>query len=292
VTSKPAKALKAAKPESSSPDIFRYTNYRDYLRDYYAYEKAKGRGFSYRVFSRRAGLGSPNHMQRVINGTRGLSDDLCNRFALACRLTGDAHKYFLLLVSFNQAKDVNTKRRCHESMLGIRRYRQAHELAREQAAYFSQWYLTTIRELVLRPDFKEKPAWIAKTLRPEISQAEAAKAIELLLSLGLLSRDESGRLCQTEPLVSTGDEVTSFFIGEYHRCMMTRAADAIDVVPRGERDISSLTLGLSKGTLVKLKKRVQEFRKELMELASSETSVHQVVQFNLQLFPLSDCHEG
>ena len=50
------------------PDVFDYLDYRAYLRDYYAYAKSARRGFSHRTFSRRAGLGSPNHLKRVMEG--------------------------------------------------------------------------------------------------------------------------------------------------------------------------------------------------------------------------------
>jgi hypothetical protein len=39
--------------------------------------------------------------------------------------------------------------------------------------------------------------------------------------------------------------------------------------------------------LARLKQRIQSFRRELLELAESETERCQVVQLNLQLFPLS-----
>ena len=40
--------------------------------------------------------------------------------------------------------------------------------------------------------------------------------------------------------------------------------------------------------LARLKQRIQEFRRELIELAEREPAHSQVVQLNLQLFPLSE----
>ena len=41
-------------------DVYGYLDYRRLLGDYYADRKEHGRGFSYRAFSQRAGLKSPN----------------------------------------------------------------------------------------------------------------------------------------------------------------------------------------------------------------------------------------
>jgi uncharacterized protein (TIGR02147 family) len=44
---------------------------------------------------------------------------------------------------------------------------------------------------------------------------------------------------------------------------------------------------VSPGGLQRMKKRIQRFRRKLMEMALTETEGEQVVQLNLQLFPLS-----
>jgi len=58
-------------------------------------------------------------------------------------------------------------------------------------------------------------------------------------------------------------------------------------VPAQDRDISSLTLCLSRGGLRAFKERIQRVRRELLELSALETDPEQVVQINFQLFPLS-----
>jgi uncharacterized protein (TIGR02147 family) len=76
--------------------------------------------------------------------------------------------------------------------------------------------------------------------------------------------------------------------------MMIRAAESIDSVPASERDISSLTFCFSKNGMSELKKRIGSFRQEIIELAEAQSVPHQVLQLNLQLFPLSitDDSEG
>jgi uncharacterized protein (TIGR02147 family) len=77
-------------------DVFRYLDYRAFLADFY--KAKKRRGFSYRAFSRTAGLGAPNYLKLVIGGERNLTKAMATRFAGACRLQGDAAAYFERLV--------------------------------------------------------------------------------------------------------------------------------------------------------------------------------------------------
>jgi uncharacterized protein (TIGR02147 family) len=273
--------------EPSAIEVFEYLDYRAFLADFYAERKRQARGFSFRAFSRRAGLKSPNYLKLVIDGARNLSPPMAERFAQACGLEGDAARFFVDLVAFNQAATSVEREKQYAKLTGFRRYRQAHKLDVAHAAYYSAWYMPAIRELCAAADFRPDPDWIARQLVPPITRAEANRALETLLELGLVVRRADGSIAQTEALLSTGAETRGLHIASYHRGMMERAMAAIDLVTAAERDISSLTLCLSTGGLRLLKERVQRFRRELLELSAREQDPEQVVQLNFQLFPLT-----
>jgi len=268
-------------------DVFAYLDYRAYLRDYYNARKAAGRGFSYRSFSRRAGLKSPNYLKLVVDGERNLSADMAERFAQACGLKDDEVRYFVDLVAFGQAATLSERNQHYARLTGFQRYRNAHKLDLAHAAYYSAWYMPAIRELAARADFRGDPSWIAVQLLPPIAPSEAARALETLLELGLLVKEEDGSIRQADALLSTGPETRGLHIASYHRAMMQRAMESIDLVAAHQRDISSLTLCLGEAGLRAFKERVQRFRKELLELSALEPKPEQVVQINFQLFPLS-----
>ncbi|HEX2730604.1 MAG TPA: TIGR02147 family protein [Polyangiaceae bacterium] len=266
-------------------DVFRYHDYRAFLSDYYAAKK--GRGFSYRAFSQAAGLGAPNYLKLVITGKRNLSPETAQLFARTCGLTGEAAQYFCELVAFNQSGNAEERTAHYQRLGAFRRYRRAHKLELAEAAYHSTWYLPAIRELVLSRHFVEDPEWIAGMLRPAIKALDAERALATLLQLGLLQRDSEGRLVQRAHVVSTGPETSGMHIRNYHKEMIERASACIEQIPAAERDVSSLTMCLGPKALARLKQRLQEFRRELIELCESEVEPSQVLQLNLQLFPLT-----
>jgi len=267
-------------------DVFAYLDYRAFLRAYY--DEAKSRGsFSYRAFAQRAKLRSPNYLKLVIDGERNLSAAMAERFAQVCGLSEEGTEYFRELVAFAHARTSREQNERYAKIRGHSRYRSAHRLDVAQDAYHSRWYLPAIRELVLHAKFREEPEWIAAQLMPSIKPAEAELALATLIDLGMLERDEHGRLRQGCKLVSTGAETRSLHLANFHRAMMAHAAQALDTVRAEERDISSLTLCMSRAGLAQLKLKIQRFRAELLALSELEENPEQVVQVNFQLFPLS-----
>jgi len=267
-------------------DVFRYTDYREFLRAYYALRKTRKPGISLRAFSRRAGLKSPNYLKLVIDGDRNLTSGLALRFAEAAGLHGEGIEYFCALVAFNQSKSAKERELQFTRLREFRRYRQTHKLDVAQEAYHAHWYIPAIRELCARADFVDDPKWIAKTLLPSITPTQARRAIATLCALGLLVRDERGRLRQADPLIETQDVPLGHQVVRYHREMMRLASESLERVPREEREIASLTLCISQRAMRELKTELERIEQQLLQRFPSEDA-ERVVQVNFQMFPLS-----
>lgn len=268
-------------------DIFRYRDYRSFLREYYERNKERKGGYSLRAFSRGTGLRSPNYLKLVMDGDRNLTPSMALRFAEGCGLSGEAAEYFCELVAFNQARLARERELHFERLTRFSRFRRVHKLDVAQSAYHAEWYIPAIRELLARDDFREDPAWIARALLPEISPAQAKRALAILLELGLAIRDESGRLRQAQELVETPTGPLPHHVAGFHRAMLKLAAESLDRVPRDEREIASVTLYLSAAQLQQLKAELQAFRNHLLQKYQAQSGNGRVAQLNLQLFPLS-----
>lgn len=267
--------------------IFEYDNYRAYLGDLYRLYKETKPHFSYRYFSQKAGFRSPNFLKLVIEGKRNLSPESIEKFANALKLGKKEVDFFRVLVHLNQARTVGEKKIYAEQLMQFRPFRYIHPLRQDQYRYYADWYNIAIRELTTLPEFSEDPAWISRRLVPPISPQQAQKALDLLLQLGLLKRDDSGRLVQADAFISTGDEVTSTSVANYHRTMIRMGAEALDRFTGPDRDISSVTMTLSEKNFREIKALIQRFRKELLAIADQDQSPEGVYQVNFQLFPLA-----
>ena len=76
-------------------------------------------------------------------------------------------------VGFNQAKTSVERAQYYDKLTGFQRYRQAHKLELAHAAYYSEWFMPAIRELVAAGSFREDPEWIADQLIPPITPVQA-----------------------------------------------------------------------------------------------------------------------
>jgi len=273
-------------------DVFAYRDYRAFLVAFIEHKQARGAGHSNTEFTKRVGLRSANYLQLVIAGKRNLGTDLAVRFGEACGLRGEPLQYFCALVAFNQAKTARERELHYDKLRSFGRFRASHRLDAAHSAYHSHWYIPAIHELVARKDFREEPSWIASTLLPPIAAREATRALKVLERLGLLVRDASGRLTQAEAVVETPEGPLGHHVAQFHRAMMVRAAEALDLVPREEREIAGLTLCLSEARLRELKAELEGFRTHLLERYMRDEHPERVVQVNFQMFPLSKAADG
>ncbi len=269
------------------PNLYRYRDYRRYLADYYAAQKARRPGFSYRYFSRLSGAKAPNYLQLVVQGKRNLSEAMAVGFAKACKLTDRDTQFFLALVEYGQATEHEARKRAIGKLARFRKRGNIFRLDDSKSQYFAHWYIAAVRELAACDDFQEDPDWIAQTLRPTITRGEAIKAIEVLLDLSLLRRAANRKLRQTNTCITTGAETEAFDVAEYHRQSLHLAEQAMDVFAPQHRDLSCIVLGLQSEDMPKLKQRVSEFRAALIDEFGNAKRVSRVVQVSLQTFPLS-----
>jgi uncharacterized protein (TIGR02147 family) len=284
-------AAKTPKRERSGPsvNVFEFLDYRAFLRAFYAAEKLRKPAFSHRFFSRQAGLKSPNFLKLVMDGERNLGNETVPKFIQAIGLTGEAATFFKDLVMFNQADTVAEKNRAFEAISASRRFRSAKRIEGDLFRYLSHWYYPAIRELAARRDFNESPKWIASHLRPKIKEADAQSALNLLLSLGLLVRDEhTGKIVRGEPTLTTDHQtVRSLAVTNFHRQMLERASDSIESVKAIHRDLAALTVCVSPETAAVVKERIHRFREEITQICDADTAGSVVYQLNVQWFPLS-----
>lgn len=272
-------------------DVFRFRDFRAFLRAYCDRAKAERQGFSYSALAARVGLRSPNYPRLVIDGERNLTPELAHRFGEACGLSGEALEFFCVLAAFNQAKSARERAAQYEKLQGFRRFRDAHRLDAAQSAYHSEWYIPAIFELCAHEQFDEDPHWIATTLLPPISPKQAKQALATLEELGLFRRNESGKLEQAEAVVETPEGPLGHQVVQFHRVMMQRASEAIERVPREEREIASLTLCISEERLGQLKAELEGIQNRLAESYQGDPKPQRVVQVNIQMFPLSQKKE-
>jgi uncharacterized protein (TIGR02147 family) len=273
------------------PAVFDYMNYRDFLRDYYLWRKKASPSFSYMVFARKVGFGSKSFLPHVMEGKRDLTQDSIFQISQGLGLDPKSMSYFEDLVAFNQSKDPKQRTHFFTRLASHKKATKARFILRTELKFFSDWYHSTIRELVTFYDFNGDFAILAKAVRPRITANQAAESVALLLELGLI-RKEGNLYAQSDRRITTGDEVRSMTVQKFHSQNLRVAEMALEKVEPQDRDVSCMIVGLSKAGFDTVKRKIQVFRKELTDVVSQDGKSDKVYHINFQFFPTSGAAEG
>ena len=266
--------------------IFEYTSYQQYLRDFFKESKKKNPGFSHRFLAAKLGIAMPNLILLITQGKRKMSAPLSSRFARFLRFNKRETLYFESMAGFLNAKTHEQKNTYFQQMLRLRRNLKMKKIEERQYEYYSNWYNLVVRELVTYPQFKGNFKWLAKKIIPPITPEQAKASVRLLWRLGLIKR-AGRRYKQQDAIVSTGPEVNSLAVVNFHRAMACLAAGSYDRIPKNEHNITSCTVNLSKEAFDHLIGQIADFRKRVMAMAGEAKPASRVYQMNFQLFPVS-----
>jgi uncharacterized protein (TIGR02147 family) len=270
-----------------APVVYEYTNYRLFLKDFHAGKKAANAGYSYQSFALKAGFKSKASLANITSGRQSLSMSKIFEVARAMSLGKKETEYFDSLVHFNEAKTIQEREYHFERMRNLAQRSPAARLMDSQYDYYSKWYHCAIRELVTIVDFNNNFALLGTMVEPPITPAQAKKSVALLKHLGMITESSTGRYCQTETLLSTGDEVKSLALQKYHQAHLHLASESINRHTRYQRDISSITAGVSRQGFKQIKFEIQQFRKRLLEIIGKDMPAAAVYQIAFQTYPLS-----
>jgi uncharacterized protein (TIGR02147 family) len=271
--------------------IYDYTDYRQYLRDYYEEQKAKNPAFSYRYFAMKAGFNSSGLYKDIVDGRTGITRGLILRFATAMKLSAKQQEYFETMVYFNEAKTVDEKKLYFERLMKYHNSK-AFRVEKNQYEYYSKWYYVAVRELLAIGGFKDDYAAIAQALSPSIRKEQAEKAIKVLKKLGLIQKDRNGCYKAVDKILTTGSEVKSLAVANFQKAMMDLAKGALDRYPVEQRNISTITFSVPEKAYADIRDELIACRKRILGMVDRSENEAMVCQLNMQLFPLTKPKES
>jgi len=268
-------------------NLFDFMDYREFLRRWYDEQKNSQAHFSFRAFSHRAGFSSPNFFKLVMDGKRNLTEESLTKTIKGLKLNKGESEFFRNLVFYNQAKDHEKKNYYYQKLLSSRKFNQLKPIAKGQYQFYATWYHPVIREMVVSKDFDGSPEWIAKRIYPPLSSQQVEKSIALLERLAFIKKDKNNKWSQSTPITTTGRESSELALLNYHQSLLSLAHHLLPQIEQEDRDVSALTLGVAKDKVPQLKRKIQEFRKEILQFVADDVHPEEVVQLSIQLLPLT-----
>ncbi len=268
-------------------DVFDYTDFRKFLKDRVVDKKKSEKRFTYRYIAAQAGFKSAGFLTQLIQGKSKLSKTMIPKISGVLELRKREARYFELMVHYNQAKSHDKKKQFFRNMINFKKGR-TRTLSPDEYEFYDRWYYSAIRAIFNFYTFEGDYKTLAKMVVPRITVLEAKKAVSVLQKLGLLLKNEDGTFSLSSKHITTGFNTDSVVINNFVLNTIDISKDALYNFKRENRSFSALTLSVSKSGYEHIKKRVDEFREELIELIQNDTDIDRVCQVNFQLFPLTD----
>lgn len=280
-------------------EITQYTDYVPYLKEVVTQKRTAGT-FSFRRFCQKSGFRSPTYLKWVLDEKRPISPKSAHKFAEGLGLGKKEAHYLQLLVHYKHAREPRTRSFFFQELLKWKEKRPWEAVVKDQYEYLSHWYYVTLRELAGLPDFQEDPQWIQKRLFGTVGAWEIRDALKTLERLGLVYRDEEGRLRQKATELHTGREVESVAAYHYHKGLFEISGEILNATSHEVREVFSLVSPLDPEIFRELKSKMNRFQDEVVVFlreaekarASSETGKRQVYMMNMQLMPLTRFEDG
>ena len=273
--------------KSQEPDLYTYLNYREFLKDWFAWKKTANSRYSHRLFARRAGQRSPSLLLGVMEGRRNLTPTTTQAFGKALNFGARKQAFFELLVDLEQAELPKDRKKAMDGILATKRFQSARKVQGDLFRVFGEWYFGAICELARCEGFRPEPKWIAQTLRPKISEKQASEALNTLLELGLLHRGEDGAVLAADEWMMPEEGTIDIAILKSHESMLERARNAVGSFSRSNRIALGFTGSVPKDRIPQLEEKMVQVFSEMASQCESEPR-QVVVQMNFVLFPLSD----
>lgn len=267
-------------------NIYEYTDYRLFLRDRMDELRSADRRYSLRYLSDKIGLSSKSHLKMVADGQRNLSLEMAPKVAAAVGLGDEESGFFRVLVRYNLAATTADKLAALEELRHKRKFIEVHRLELDHFDYLSDPIAVTLREMVSFSDFTEDPKWILARLPVKVTPGRIQKALDNLLRLGMLKRDDDGKLTVSHQHQKSGDGFKTVGLRTFYENTFRLAAESLNR-PSSERHMGGLTMGISRNGYERIVQRYREFVSDVRAIVDEDAAADQVYQMVMGLFPLS-----
>lgn len=272
--------------DEGKPDIFRYDDHVEFLRDHLTFLKSGDRSFSLRKLAKSAGL-AVGYLPMVISRKRVLSLAALDKIIPHIKLSDRDSKVLKALHRLATADNPVDRVEAIERMGRLAEFSKRNRKDLEVFQYLSKWYYVAIREMVTLDEFCLDPKWIQKRLNFKLSLIECEQAISFLTNNGFITSGENGKFQVNEKNLDCRSDFYRPSLAAFHKQMFDLASQAIEKVPRNERYIGGITFPIARQDFEEVRKIVDEAIEKINAISKKPNQTTDVYQIEIATFPLT-----
>jgi uncharacterized protein (TIGR02147 family) len=267
-------------------DIYQYEDYRHYLKDRFDRESSAP-SFSWRKFSREAGIANPGYLNDVIKGRRRLSRQAAAKVVRCFSLLPHEADFLNLLIAFAHARKIQDKDRIYKKIVSRRSRSAFAQMNPALTRYYQDYRYPLVRCALMALDYKGKPSQIAGFLRPRLPASVVRRIIRDLCSWGVVKIDSCGKYSVTDKFITPSSKLGAQ-VRQMNRLWIRQAEEALETIGAEERYIASQLLCVSSALRDRIRNRIESFRSEIWDLVKNDRQKADCIMLlNTQFVPKS-----
>ena len=265
-----------------------YDDYRLILKKELDARCSQNNHYSLRAFARDLEL-SPSRLSEILNRKQGLSRKVAAKISKTLGFENEETEHFCDLVSINHARSVKEKQEARLRLL--KKQSEAEELNTFQVKLdafkiISDWYHIGILELMNMKGFKSDTRWLARKLA--VTPIQVDLAIDRLIRVGLLKRENDGTLIAVENDGWIPGGVPSESIRKFHRQILEKAMGALGTQTVEQRYFQTHMIALDHSDIKKASKEIQDFQRRFCKTYQSKEKKDSIYCIAMQLFKIAE----
>jgi uncharacterized protein (TIGR02147 family) len=275
--------------DSTAINIFGYSDFRAYLRDYYSKRHSLDRSFSHRFLAQKLGDKSPSFLQKLLDDERRLSPHQIEILIHLCRLEEHEAKYFRVLYLYSSAPG-RTERELYLEQLISLNHTPRRQLELDLFEFYRHWYHPALRSILSVVDVQDDFRMVTKMIRPRISVNQVKDSIALMARLEIIQKDANGYWKPASEALFVKDNFNQAIIQNFRQQCLDLASQAL-VQGHGKEDyhFSTGTMSVSSDAHRRIFDKLEKFRAEIRSIVRKDSlPPTKVIQLQTQIFPLME----
>ncbi len=256
-----------------------------YLQEYYATRKSNEPEFSFDVWAKELGLKSRTYLHAMVFGERPLKESLLEPLAQSMGLEGRQLEYFKNLFHYSRCKTSEQKKVFASKLMTLAKMDSDPHEVLQHFEFLSNPLLPRLQTMMSFEDSPQDSKTLAFLLG--CSESELQNALKSLQEMGLLQKNDSGKLVVAKRSWFVPDSFKQMSHSEFYRNVFKEAETALET-PSTERRFNSLFFALSPEEFETLLADFEEFAtQQLAKHDHEKLSKRRLYQLNVNVFPTS-----
>lgn len=265
-------------------NIDEISDYRDLLKQYYVQRKLDMPLYSYRMMGMKLGL-ETSQIFRILNKEYHLPTRCIPLAKDLLGLSGRSGELFEILVAAVRTRSKTKQDKLYEMALALRDV-ELRKLNTHELLFLSKWWIPAVRSYIELYGDDANPSHIAAHIIPPISREQVVEALQVLETLGFVTKRSSGRLAVSQHhFTSSGTEKTAA-IRSYQNQLFSLGQNALATIPPSERSISTLMVSVDEDCFQELQEMSREFRRQIQKRVENVAFPDRAMQVMVSIFPV------